>query len=264
MVKCYLHCMFHPSRLFRPSTTPESKRLLSPLMSLLSNPSWLVFTLQWLDNFSLAWVGVCWAVLYFPLDSSPSVSPAQSFLPETPSFLLPVCLAVMSRPNPCSGIGWSRGVSTFLDASHGPLCWDIVRMPSLISVRLTLLLPWLSKRMGNPGWVPFSRALAPTLWCVSEYGKPATCTQEMAGKILALWFPVAGFVIMGFDHCIADQFLVPMGMMLGADVSIFDLIFGILAPAMLGIIVGGGIFVGAIYWYVFDSMESFNAMRVRI
>jgi formate/nitrite transporter FocA (FNT family) len=92
----------------------------------------------------------------------------------------------------------------------------------------------------------------------------ATCAQEMAGKILALWFPVAGFVIMGFDHCIADQFLVPMGMMLGADVSIFDLIFGILAPATLGNIVGGGIFVGAVYWYVFDSMESFNAMRVRI
>jgi formate/nitrite transporter len=92
----------------------------------------------------------------------------------------------------------------------------------------------------------------------------ATCAQEVAGKILALWFPVAGFVIMGFDHCIADQFLVPMGMMLGADVSIFDLFFGILAPATLGNIVGGGIFVGAVYWYVFDSMESFNAIRVRI
>jgi formate/nitrite transporter len=92
----------------------------------------------------------------------------------------------------------------------------------------------------------------------------ATCAQEVAGKILALWFPVAGFVAMGFDHCIADQFLVPMGMMLGADVSMFDLFFGILAPATLGNIVGGGIFVGAVYWYVFDSMESFNAFRVRI
>ena len=82
----------------------------------------------------------------------------------------------------------------------------------------------------------------------------ATCAEEAAGKILALWFPVSGFVIMGFDHVIANQFLIPMGMMFGADISIPHLLIHALLPATLGNIVGGGICIGAVYWYVFDSM----------
>lgn len=84
----------------------------------------------------------------------------------------------------------------------------------------------------------------------------ATCAEEAAGKILALWFPVSGFVIMGFDHVIANQFLISIGMMFGADISIPHFLFKALLPATLGNIVGGGIFIGAVYWYVFDSLHS--------
>jgi formate/nitrite transporter len=35
-----------------------------------------------------------------------------------------------------------------------------------------------------------------------------TCAEEVAGKVLALFFPIAGFVIIGFDHCIANQFFI--------------------------------------------------------
>ena len=84
----------------------------------------------------------------------------------------------------------------------------------------------------------------------------ATCAEEVAGKILALWFPISAFILMGFDHVIANQFLIPVGMMYGADISISHLLFRALLPATLGNIVGGGIFVGAVYWYVFDSMAS--------
>lgn len=45
-------------------------------------------------------------------------------------------------------------------------------------------------------------------------------------------------------------------MLYGADISVFHLFFKALLPATLGNIVGGGIFVGAVYWYVFDSMTS--------
>jgi Formate/nitrite transporter len=61
-------------------------------------------------------------------------------------------------------------------------------------------------------------------------------------------------VIMGFDHVIANQFLIPIGMMFGADISIKHLLFHALLPATLGNIVGGGVFIGAVYWYVLDSM----------
>ena len=60
--------------------------------------------------------------------------------------------------------------------------------------------------------------------------------------------------MMGFEHCVANQFLIPVGMMLGADISISHMLFRALLPATLGNIVGGGIMVGAVYWYVYDSM----------
>jgi formate/nitrite transporter FocA (FNT family) len=33
-----------------------------------------------------------------------------------------------------------------------------------------------------------------------------TCAEEVAGKVLALFFPITGFMAMGFDHCVANQF----------------------------------------------------------
>ena len=68
----------------------------------------------------------------------------------------------------------------------------------------------------------------------------------------------------GFDHVVANQFLIPIGMMFGADISIYHLFFKALVPATLGNIVGGGIFVGAVYWYVFDSMTSSMQLFARI
>ena len=91
------------------------------------------------------------------------------------------------------------------------------------------------------------------LVCVGIWS--ATCAEEVAGKVLALWFPVTAFVLMGFDHVVANMYLIPVGMMLGAKITVGRL-FLVLLMATLGNIVGGGIFVGAVYWYVFDSMQS--------
>ncbi|CAB9499473.1 Probable formate transporter [Seminavis robusta] len=97
--------------------------------------------------------------------------------------------------------------------------------------------------------------------CVAVW--QGTCAEEVAGKVLALWFPTAAFVMMGFDHVVANMYLIPVGMMLGADVS-FGRMVAALAMATLGNAIGGGIFVGGIYWYVFDSMASFGGLTARI
>jgi formate/nitrite transporter len=91
----------------------------------------------------------------------------------------------------------------------------------------------------------------------------ATCSEEVAGKVLAIWFPIAAFVMMGFDHCIANQFFIPIGMMYGADVTIKGLFWALL-PATIGNAVGGGIMVGAVYWYVYDSMASSKQLLTRV
>ena len=112
------------------------------------------------------------------------------------------------------------------------------------------------------GQILFKGIGANLMVCVSVW--QATCAEEVSGKVLALWFPVTGFVLMGFDHVIANQFLIPLGMMLGADISFYTLFVEALLPATIGNVIGGGIFVGAIYWYVFDSMNTTKSVMGRL
>lgn len=78
-----------------------------------------------------------------------------------------------------------------------------------------------------------------------------TASTDMTGKCLGIWFPVMCFVALGFEHSIANMFFIPIGMMVGADVSVSGFIFGNLVPVTLGNIAGGAMFVGAYYWYVY-------------
>ena len=73
--------------------------------------------------------------------------------------------------------------------------------------------------------------------------------KDMAGKILAIWFPIAMFVFAGFEHCIANMTYIPLGMMLGAEVSIGQMLIGNLLPVTIGNLIGGAVIVPLIYYY---------------
>lgn len=119
------------------------------------------------------------------------------------------------------------------------------------------------KKANQPWWNIFLKAIgANFMVCVGVW--QATCAEEVAGKILAIWFPISAFVMMGFDHVVANQFFIPVGMMYGADISVSHLLFQAILPATLGNIVGGGFFVGAVYWYVYDSMTGDKKLFARI
>ena len=74
--------------------------------------------------------------------------------------------------------------------------------------------------------------------------------NDVPGRMLGLFFPIMCFVVIGYEHCIANMFFIPLGMLLGAPVSAAELFAGNLVPATLGNIVGGGLFVGGLYWYL--------------
>jgi formate/nitrite transporter FocA (FNT family) len=63
---------------------------------------------------------------------------------------------------------------------------------------------------------------------------------------------------------ITPCYTVALGMMLGADISITRLLFQALLPATLGNLVGGGLMIGGVYWYVFDSMDTIINFREKI
>lgn len=92
------------------------------------------------------------------------------------------------------------------------------------------------------------------LVCIAIYlGNTA---NDTSGKILGLFFPVFGFVIAGFEHCVANMYYIPAGIFalmnpeyswIAADpvfsnidvVNFASFIFNNLIPVTLGNIIGG-------------------------
>jgi formate/nitrite transporter len=92
-------------------------------------------------------------------------------------------------------------------------------------------------------------------------------------KILSIVPPIAAFVAAGFEHCVANMFFIPMGLLVESDEafvssqdSLPDLatltwerfVTANLVPVTIGNIVGGALMVGAIYWFVYlrESREA--------
>lgn len=60
-------------------------------------------------------------------------------------------------------------------------------------------------------------ALCNTLVCLAVWLTIAART--VTGKILAIIWPIAGFVLLGFEHSVANMYLIPQGMFAGAAVG---------------------------------------------
>lgn len=76
-------------------------------------------------------------------------------------------------------------------------------------------------------------------------------SREMSGKILGIWFPIMAFVAIGFQHVVANMFLIPAAIFAGY-LSWAQLAEN-LAAVFLGNAVGGAIFVGLAYYVSFGA-----------
>ena len=93
--------------------------------------------------------------------------------------------------------------------------------------------------------------------------------RTLTDKVLAIIFPITAFVASGFEHSIANMYFIPMALILKAtpavqqtlasaaphlDVGLLtvsrSLLFNII-PVTIGNIIGGGVFVGLTYWFVY-------------
>ncbi|MBO3444657.1 formate/nitrite transporter family protein [Clostridium sp. CCUG 7971] len=90
----------------------------------------------------------------------------------------------------------------------------------------------------------------------------ATAAQDVVSKIFACWFPVMLFVLCGFEHSVANMFFIPMGMSLGADVGIAQLIMNLI-PVTLGNIVGGAIIIPFMYRSCYLNKKVKKTEKVR-
>lgn len=107
-------------------------------------------------------------------------------------------------------------------------------------------------------------------WLVSLAVVMAFATTSLTGKILAMWGPVVLFFSQGFEHTVVNMFVIPVGMMMGANVSVWDWWVWNQIPVTLGNLVGGMVFTGlAIYTthrpavsHIVDKAPAASAARV--
>lgn len=85
-------------------------------------------------------------------------------------------------------------------------------------------------------------------WMVSLAVVAAYMSSSFSGKILAIWGPTLLFFSQGFEHAVVNMFLMPVGMLLGANISVSTWWLWNQIPVTLGNLVGGMLFTGlAIY-----------------
>lgn len=89
-------------------------------------------------------------------------------------------------------------------------------------------------------------------------------------KLLSILFPITAFVTLGFEHSVANMYLIPAGLLIKADpqlmttlqtllpagtdlsnLTLNGFLINNLLPVTIGNIIGGSFFVGFIYWYIY-------------
>lgn len=88
-------------------------------------------------------------------------------------------------------------------------------------------------------------------------------------KILSILFPITAFVAAGFEHCVANMYFVPMGLLIKqfapasfwsnigktaadyAGLTWSGFLVNNLLPVTIGNIIGGAVMVGAVYWFIY-------------
>jgi formate/nitrite transporter len=162
--------------------------------------------------------------------------------------------------------------------------WGLVYAGNFVGAFATALILFVSKQyefgQGAIGVQTLSIAAAKTdLGFVQAVALGAFCNglvclavwlcysaRTTTDKILSIIPPIAAFVAAGFEHCVANMFFIPMGLLVKSDEafvssqsSLPDLsdltwerfVTANLVPVTIGNIFGGAVMVGAIYWFVY-------------
>ncbi|WP_321366052.1 formate/nitrite transporter family protein [uncultured Desulfuromusa sp.] len=115
-------------------------------------------------------------------------------------------------------------------------------------------------------WAYFIRAVGCN-WLVCLAVLQAMAAKDIGGKVLGIFFPIMAFVAAGFEHVVANMYFIPAGifakklqgaqMASGLEPALLEQLNwssmwqSNLLAVTLGNFVGGGLFVGATYWWLY-------------
>lgn len=112
----------------------------------------------------------------------------------------------------------------------------------------------------------FLAVLCNVLVCLAVW--LALGARSTTDKVMAIIFPVSAFVVAGFEHSVANMYLIPLGLLIKwlAPAALWSALAttpaelggltlgGLVAnlvPVTIGNVIGGGVLVGAVYWFVY-------------
>jgi len=90
-------------------------------------------------------------------------------------------------------------------------------------------------------------------WMVSLGAVMAMTSKSTAGKIIAMWIPILMFFAQGFEHAVVNMFVIPAGMLLGANVGFADWWVWNQIPVLIGNVIGGFIFTGLALYVTYQT-----------
>ena len=83
----------------------------------------------------------------------------------------------------------------------------------------------------------------------------AMAGRSVTDKAVAVVFPVSAFVAAGFEHSIANLYLLPMAMLVHGPAGglAWDVVLRSLLPVLAGNLVGGSLLVGLVYHLIYHG-----------
>ncbi|AQS53141.1 putative formate transporter 1 [Jeotgalibaca dankookensis] len=80
-------------------------------------------------------------------------------------------------------------------------------------------------------------------WMVALGAIMSFMSKSTIGKITAMWLPILIFFAQGFEHAVVNMSIIPIGMLIGADIGMADWWLWNLIPVTIGNFIGAFLFV---------------------
>jgi len=195
------------------------------------------------------------------------------------AFSLGLILVIVSGAELFTGnnllaMAWAEGKISTLDILKN---WLVVCLANFIGAAGLAILVFLSGHtdMNNgaiaeqyikiaaaktslPFWSAFFKGiLCNVLVCMAVW--MALAGRTVIDKAVAIVFPISAFVAAGFEHCIANMYIIPLAMLeqeygltnLSVAAITWGGFFNNLIPVILGNLVGGSLFVALVYHIIY-------------
>jgi formate/nitrite transporter len=81
----------------------------------------------------------------------------------------------------------------------------------------------------------------------------STAARSVEGKVVAIAFPISAFVALGFEHCVANFYLLGIGMLSGADIKALEFLANIGSVTVGNTL--GGVLLAAILFLIYLSKD---------